>query len=94
MFTEHFDEERLWRDSNYKDILNKLQKKMNFVVRYERVSQLGPSHDTKYVVCVHAGTQKAVGTGRTIKLAEQQASMYVLKQLGVTSFKLKQQNTS
>jgi ribonuclease III len=92
MFTEHFDEDRLWKDSNYKDILNKLQKKMNFNVRYERVSQVGPSHDIKYVVCVHAGKEKAVGTGRTIKLAEQQASMHVLKQLGVTSFRLNQQN--
>lgn len=86
LFKEHFPPSRLWQDVNYKDILNKLQKRMNCNVRYERLSQSGPPHSILYTVQVFAGQYTGTGSGHTVKTAEQQASLSVLRQLGFSEF--------
>ena len=86
LFNEHFPPSLLWRDVNYKDILNKLQKRLNCTVRYQRISQSGPPHSILYTVQVFAGQYTGKGSGHTIKAAEQQASLCVLRQLGFSDF--------
>ena len=86
LFAEHFPPSRLWNDSNYKDILNKLQKQLHCNVQYVRKGTCGSAHAVTYMVQVIAGHQTAMGTGRTVKLAEQDASLTLLRQLGLTSF--------
>lgn len=86
LFTEHFPPGRLWSDSNYKDILNKLQTQMQCQVHYTRLKTTGSPHNMTYHVQVTAGCNKAYGVGRTVRLAEQDASFNLLKMLGFTTF--------
>ena len=86
LFFEHFPPIRLWQDCNYKDILNKMQKKMNSTVQYECVKQSGPAHNSEYTVRAVCGKYRGSGTGRTLKMAEQQASLEILKELGFKHF--------
>ena len=87
LFNEHFSEQRLWQDSNFKDILNKLQKRLHCNVTYEKVAQRGPSHGVTYLVKVTMAHCSAHGEGRTIKSAEQDASYQLLRSLGWTDFR-------
>ena len=86
LFAEHFPPSRLWSDSNYKDILNKLQKQLQCNVVYTRVGTSGTPHNQLYYVKVSAGSRIAHGSGRTVKHAEQLASLQMLRQLGLTNF--------
>ena len=86
LFQEHFPPNRLWIDCNYKDILNKLQKQLQCQVSYDRICSSGTQHNITYQVRATAGTRSAVGVGRTVKQAEQDASLRILHQLGLNSF--------
>ena len=87
LFNEHFPEKRLWHDSNYKDILNKLQKRLHCNVTYTTISMKGPSHGLTYLVKVTLSNKSAHGEGKTIKMAQQDASCKLLRSMGWTEFK-------
>ena len=86
LFQEHFPPNRLWSDCNYKDILNKLQKQLRCQVSYTRMGNSGTPHTLTYHVRVTAGSRTARGVGRTVKQAEQDASLHILHQLGLSGF--------
>lgn len=85
LFNEHFPEKRLWHDSNYKDILNKLQKRLHANVAYNTISQSGPPHGLIYLVKVTLCNKYAHGEGKTIKQAQQDASFKLLRSMGWTN---------
>ena len=87
LFNEHFPEKRLWHDSNYKDILNKLQKRLHCNVIYTTISTKGPSHGITYLVKVTLAKKSAIGEGKTIKNAQQDASCKLLRSMGWTDFR-------
>jgi len=87
MFADHFPAKRLWADNNYKDSLNKLQKRLGVKVRYDK--QYTDENDN-IIVKVFVGNIVALGRGKTLKLAEQNASYVALTDLGVKTFILGQ----
>ena len=87
MFADHFPVKRLWADNNYKDSLNKLQKRLGVKVRYDK--QCTDENDN-ITVKVFVGNIVVLGRGKTLKLAEQNASYVALTDLGVKTFILGQ----
>jgi len=93
LFKENFPDKRLWLDTNYKDCLNKLQKKIGARVKYQRINEPLDSLDLpldQVSVQVNVGSSVFYGTGKTQKSAEQNASYIALTNLGVKSFLLGQ----
>jgi len=85
VFRDVFPEQRLWRDSNYRDGVNKLQMRMKQQSSFTRTNTNG-------VVTVTATLAGFVGKGisSVMKNAEQAACYNLLKNMGIRSFKLGQ----
>lgn len=93
LFKENFPDKRLWMDTNYKDCLNKLQKKIGVRVKYQRINESSDVPDlmsNQVSVQVSVGASVFYGTGKTQKSAEQNASYVALTNMGVKSFLLGQ----